>query len=105
MPVSQAYVQEEGVVQGGVISALADTTAVYVFIPDLPAGRKMTSIEFKMNFLRPVEGNSGVVQARARVVKRGRTVAVTEVEVFQDASLRAKGMFTYLFLDSSPGSS
>jgi len=53
MEVLPDYLQEEGFVQGGIISAVADTAAVYTFYPDLDVNQTMTSVEFKMNFLRP----------------------------------------------------
>ena len=66
----QNFVQEYGVIHGGVVSTLADTAAVYTFHPDLGADRGMTSIEYKMNFLRPVLPDRGKVTAHARVVRR-----------------------------------
>ena len=51
LPVRADFVQEEGVVHGGVITALADTTAVWLLWPDLQDGAGMTGVEFKMNFL------------------------------------------------------
>jgi uncharacterized protein (TIGR00369 family) len=94
--------QETENVHGGILSTLADTASVYVFFPDLKRQWTMTSIELKMNFLRPVRRGKGPVRARARLVKRGRTVGVTEVEIHQDDALSAKGLFTYLFLDHDP---
>ena len=60
MEVREGFLQEEGVVQGGILSAIADTAAVYTFYPDLDETEVMTSIEFKVNFLRPaLPGRSG----------------------------------------------
>lgn len=95
------YAQEAGVVQGGIISAIADTAAVYAFLPDLDEGQLMTSIEFKINFVRPVEPKSGPIVARSKIVKRGQTVGVCEVEVTQSENLVAKGLFTYLFFEQN----
>ena len=92
------YAQETGVVQGGVLSAIADTAAVYALLPDLEADRMMTSIEFKMNFLRAVKPNEGTIAARSKILRRGRTVGVCEVELTQAGKLTAKGTFTYIFL-------
>jgi uncharacterized protein (TIGR00369 family) len=92
------YAQEAGVVQGGLLSAIADTAAVYAFLPDLDENQIMTSIEFKMNFLRPVEPDGEPIVARSKVLKRGRSVGVCDVEVTQANNLMAKGIFTYMFL-------
>ena len=99
MPLKGSYRQEEGIVQGGIISSLADTTAVHVFYPDLTGNQSMTSIEFKLNFLRPALVEEGDLIARARLVKRGRTVGLCEVEVRQEKRQIATGLFTYLFFE------
>ena len=104
MEVRPDHLQEEGVLHGGLISAIADSAAVYAFYPDLEASRAMTSIEFKLNFLNPALPGKGVVIAQSKVLKRGRRVGVCEVEVTQSGKLIAKGIFTYLFYDRSPNS-
>lgn len=90
------YTQEGGVVHGGVVTAVADTAAVYALMPSLPEGRYMTSIEFKMNFLRPARAADGPLVARARAVKSGRTVQVCSSDVYQGERHVAHGTFTYL---------
>ncbi len=99
MPLKPGYRQEEGIVQGGIITSLADTTAVYIFYPELDGSSSMTGIEFKMNFLRPARVEDGDLTARARVLKRGRTVGLCEVEVLQKDRPVAIGLFTYLFFE------
>ena len=96
------FLQEEGVVQGGVLSVLADTAAVYTLYPELPSDHTLTSIEFKMNFLRPARVDRGPVTARARVVQRGRRVALCEVDLTQAGKLVARGSFTYLLFQREP---
>lgn len=96
----EAYLQEGGVVHGGILTTLADSAAVYVLLPELPEGKHMTSIEFKMNFFRPAMGGAGPLRATATAVKRGRSVNVCEAEVFQAEKLLAKGTFTYLFYEA-----
>lgn len=91
------FVQEGGVVHGGLLTSLADTAAVCVLFPELPAGRMMTSIEFKVNFLRPAHPDRGPITARARLVQRGQRVGVCDVEVSQAEKPVARGLFTYLF--------
>ncbi|MFQ5628623.1 MAG: PaaI family thioesterase [bacterium] len=99
MPLKPAYLQEVGVVHGGLISALADTTAVYLLYPYLDSNQAMTSIEFKINFLHPAVLEKGDLHARAKTVKKGRKIAVCDVEVLQAEKLIAKGLFTYLIFD------
>ncbi len=96
MPLDKTYLQEGGVVHGGIISTLADSAAVYTLHPYLTENQSMTSIEFKMNFLSPALVENGDLLAKARLVKRGRKVALCDVEIFQNEKLVAKGLFTYL---------
>jgi uncharacterized protein (TIGR00369 family) len=102
MKVMPDQLQEEGVLHGGIISALADTAAVYAFYPDLEPTRTMTSIEFKINFLNAALPGKGAVTAKSRILKRGKRTGVCEVEVTQAGKLVAMGIFTYLFFERSP---
>ena len=104
MEVDPGHIQEEGRVQGGVISAIADNAAVYAFVPDLGPGEGITSVEFKMNFLRRATRDGGPLEARSRVVHRGSRIGVSDVEVYQAGALIAKGTFTYLFVRRDAGS-
>jgi uncharacterized protein (TIGR00369 family) len=101
MPVKVAYVQEKGVIHGGIITTLADTAAVYAINPDLPPGKTMTSIELKVNFLRPAAADGSPLLARADVIKRGQRVAVCRVDVLQSEKAVATGIFTYLILPTT----
>lgn len=88
--------QEYGIVQGGFISALADTAAVYLLLPGAMDAGTVHGIEFKMNFLRPARADGTDLTAVAAPVKIGRRVAVCSVDVTQEDRLVARGTFTYL---------
>lgn len=96
MPVAPHYRQEGGVVQGGIVSAAADPAA-YSLLPGLVPGHTMMGVEFKINFLAPARIDGGDLLARARVVRQGRTLGVSEVEVSQGERQVALGVFTFLF--------
>ena len=97
-PAAADFEQETGVIHGGILSTLADTACVYALLPGLSGGRSMTTIEFKVNFLRPARVGGDDLIARAKCVKRGRRIGLCEVDVFQAEELVAKGLFTYMFL-------
>ena len=103
MPIEEWFKQETGVVHGGIIASLADTAAVYALRPMLAESEQMTSIEFKINFLRPARMQDGPVVARAVVVKRGKTVGLCDVDVRQNGQIVAKGLFTYIVLERATG--
>lgn len=99
MDVTSDQTQETGVVHGGLLSSLADASAANLFQPYVPDHLITTSIEFKMNFLRPVLADQGTLVAHATVLRQGRKVAIAEVEIAQAAKMVAKGLFTFLFVD------
>jgi uncharacterized protein (TIGR00369 family) len=88
--------QEYGIVQGGIFSALADMAAVYLLIPEAMDRGHVNGIEFKMNFLRPATRDGGELAAIATPLKIGRRIAVCSVDVVQGDRLVARGTFTYL---------
>ena len=63
----------------------------------LGAGESFTTLELKINFLRPFW--TGRLVARGRVVSRGRTVGMTECDIEDDGGrLIAKASATCLTL-------
>lgn len=88
--------QEGGVVQGGLLTALADTAAVYLLWPDLRENQTMTGTTVSMQFLAGALPSEEPLQAEAVPLRIGRTVAVCESTVRQGSRLVAKGTFTFL---------
>ncbi|HMG27289.1 MAG TPA: PaaI family thioesterase [Acidimicrobiia bacterium] len=69
-----------GVLHGGVIMSLADTTGATCAVQNLPDDASgTTTIESKTNFLRAVRG--GYAEAVSRSLHAGRTVVVIETDV------------------------
>ncbi len=95
-PVSAETLQEYGIVQGGILSALADTAAVYLVIPEAMDRGRVNAVEFKMNFLRPAKADGGELVAVATPVRIGQRIAVCTVNVTQGERHVAFGTFTYL---------
>jgi uncharacterized protein (TIGR00369 family) len=79
-----------GVVHGGVLMALADSTGAACAVLNLPDDAKgTTTIESKTNFLRAVR--AGHVEAVSRPLHTGRTVVVVETDVVDaDGRLAAR---------------
>lgn len=102
MPARAGHAQGEGLIQGGVITALADTAAVYLLLSALAPAHTCTSIEFKLNFLNPARPMAGDLVATATAKKRGRSVAVCAVDVEQAGKLLATGLFTYMIFERAP---
>ena len=70
-----------GTVHGGLVCTLLDSALGCATHTTLPAGSGYTSIEIKVNYLRPVTAASGALICRGRVTKPGRRVAFAEGEV------------------------
>ncbi len=70
-----------GLVHGGLVCTLLDSVTGCAVQSTLPAGAAYTSIEIKVNYLRPVHGHTGELVARGWVTKPGRRVAFAEGEV------------------------
>jgi len=72
--------QQHGFVHGGVVGMIADSAAGYAAMTVVPDGASVLSVEYKMNFMAPADGEKLI--ARGRVVRPGRTLIVTQAEVF-----------------------
>ncbi len=76
-----------GLVHGGLVCTLLDSVAGCAVQTTLPVGTGYTSLEIKVNFLRPVRAGEGELTATGRVTKPGRRAAFAEGEV-RDAAGR-----------------
>ncbi len=86
--------QIHGVVHGGILAALADTTAAIAAYTAIPKGTEIATVELNINYLEPVSG--GRIKADARVLRAGRNFVVTECEIFNESgSLAAKALLTF----------
>lgn len=94
MPVDDRHKQIHGVVHGGVIAALADTAGGLATYMASPRGRRVATIEMKINYLEAVA--DGTVRADARVVRLGAHIAVVDCDVRDDARrLVGKALMTF----------
>src|SRR5215472_17599104 len=94
LDVHPRHKQIHGVVHGGILAALADTTAAIAAYTAVPRGVELATLELKINYLEPVPG--GRVKADARVLRVGRNFIVTECDIFnQSGSLAAKALLTF----------
>ncbi len=68
-----------GTVHGGILCDLADAAMGYAFASTLGTGESFTTLELKINFLRPVFDEK--LSAKAKVTHRGKTVGLVECDV------------------------
>jgi uncharacterized protein (TIGR00369 family) len=86
-----------GTVHGGVLCDVADAAMGVAYASLLGEGESFTTLELKINFLKPAR--SGRLVARGRVVKAGRTIGLVESDVEDETgSLVARASSTCMTL-------
>src|SRR5262245_38769919 len=88
-----------GVLHGGATATMADA-AVGIAITTRVGRPAATTVEMKLNYLRPVVG--GKITARSTLLRMGSTLCVGRVELFNDAKeLVAAALVTYMLLKTT----
>jgi len=84
LEVKKEFFNSIGVVQGGLISIIADAAMGVACGTLLDEEYRFYTIEFKINFFKPVK--EGKLIAYGKVVNKGKTVVYTEAEVYNSKS-------------------
>jgi len=74
--------RNNGFVHGGVIASLADTAAAFAILTMLETEETTTTVDMTIHYLRPLL--KGQATARARVLRAGRRIITTSVDVFDE---------------------
>ncbi len=86
-----------GTLHGGILCDIADAAMGIAYASTLEEGESFTTLELKINFLKPVW--NARLRAEGRVVKRGKTVGLVECDVVdKTGSLVARASSTCLTL-------
>jgi uncharacterized protein (TIGR00369 family) len=67
-----------GTVHGGFAATLLDSALGCAIFSTLAKGEAWTTLELKLNLVRPISKDTGTVRAEGRIIHRGRTVATSE---------------------------
>ena len=65
-------------VHGGILSTLLDTTMTAAVLTTLPQNITCSTVEIKVNFIKPVSAESKLVRCEARIIHVGRKLATVE---------------------------
>jgi uncharacterized protein (TIGR00369 family) len=84
-PASPWWTTGGGAFYGGVVSMFLDYAMHGAVHTALPAGTSWATLDLKTNFLRPVTPDSSPLRATAKILHRGRTIAVTSAELTDQA--------------------
>ena len=95
MTVADRHRQGAGVVQGGILVALADYAFFRACRSTLNEGEHAVTIELKLNFIAPAR--DGELTARSSIKSRGGRIIVGDMEITgEDGQLIATGIGTYM---------
>ena len=73
-----AYFNPLGSIHGGWIATLLDSCMACAVRTTVPAGQGYTTVEFKLNCVRPIMPDTGPLRAEGKVINAGRTIATSE---------------------------
>ncbi|MEM8964574.1 MAG: PaaI family thioesterase, partial [Acidobacteriota bacterium] len=79
LEVDDRHTSPLGTLHGGILCDIADGAMGCAWATRLAEGESYTTLELKINFLRPVW--KGVLHAEAKVVRGGKTVGLIEARV------------------------
>lgn len=101
LPLREEFSNSDGYLHGGVTAALIDGSLGLAIQRRYGDERRGTTTEMKVNYLR--SAHQGVLTARARIIKAGRTLVVGEVNVFDEERRHiAVGLLTYMLIEREP---
>lgn len=96
-PLTPEFINTQGVLHGGITATIADEAAWHAIDHHFGKPTNCTTTELKVNYLRPITGEKAV--ARAHLVRAGKTLCVSRVDIFDDAGqLAAIAIVTYMLL-------
>ncbi|MES0220043.1 PaaI family thioesterase [Mesorhizobium sp. C280B] len=102
---STSHANPYGKVGGGVIATSLDTAAAWVGDLQCSDGAFCTTIEIKVNFLRPLADTDGEVEIVATLIHRGSRIMVSEAKMARsDGKLIAVAVATLAVCKHSQGS-
>ena len=97
-PLRPELLNSQGVLHGGVTASIADEAAWHAMLHQY-GDRQATTTELKVNYLQPVAGKK--VIARAYVLRAGRTLFVSRIDLFDARkNLGAVAVVTYMLFSS-----
>jgi uncharacterized protein (TIGR00369 family) len=82
LPADRRHANPMGTVHGGVLCDIADAAMGIAYAATLDEDETFTTLELKINFLKPVR--TGPLVATGRVVKGGRSIGLVECDVVDD---------------------
>lgn len=98
MEVSQKYYQGAGVMQGGLIAALADEAMAYALLGEIGDDKIIATVDISHTHLAPVFG--GRLSAHSRIIKKGKRMAFLEAQVYVAETMVLNSRASFMILPS-----
>ncbi len=76
-----------GAVHGGVTCTVLDSAATCAVHSTLPAGMATTTLEIKINYLRPIKSENGPMRCEAGLIHKGNRIVVAEAKMSDRSGL------------------
>jgi uncharacterized protein (TIGR00369 family) len=93
-----------GVAHGGFAASLLDTALGCAINTMMPAGKRFTTLELKVNLTRPLTQEAGLLRCEANVVHVGGRVATSEGRITdRNGKLYAHGTTTCIVVEPPRG--
>ena len=84
LPCRDDLSQQHGYMHAGIVGAIVDSAGGYAGFTLFPPDASVLTVEYKLNLVAPAAGERLV--AEGRVVKPGRTLAITRGEVYAEVA-------------------
>ena len=101
----ESFYNGTGVAHGGFAATLLDTALGCAINSAMPAGRRFTTLELKVNLTRPITKEAGLLRCEAKVVHVGGRTATSEGRITdRNGKLYAHGTTTCIVVEPPRGS-
>ena len=98
---NEAFYNGLGVAHGGFAATMLDSALGCAINTLMPAGRRFTTLELKINYTRPLRREVGEIRCEAHVVHLGRRTATSEGRIVDsDGKLYAHGTTTCIVVEN-----
>ena len=92
---------QDNFIHAGVMATMSDYTAGYAAYTVAPEGKRILTIEFKINFMRPAFGEELI--CRSEVISQGSQIIVAQSTVFdvrnQEEKMVSRSTITIMAID------
>jgi len=97
LQIREEFLNKRKIVHGGVIYSMADISMGVAVYSTLKKDEETATVEIKINYLKPA--NKMVLECEARVIQRGKQIAVIEADVKSEDNIIAKAIGTFSIIE------